>query len=69
MADGGSYTVLFTDIEKSSVMWEAARSAMEEAVARHNQLLVEAVGRHGGTEPMSVDAMLSLAEDALLGGV
>ena len=43
----GTVTFLFTDLEGSTRLWEEGREAMAEAVARHDTLLEEAIGRYG----------------------
>ncbi len=44
----GTITFLFTDIEGSTGRWEAHRTLMQAAVARHDELVRKAVGRHRG---------------------
>jgi predicted ATPase/class 3 adenylate cyclase len=44
----GTVTFLLTDIEGSTRLWEAVPEAMEEALARHNQLLTGVIGGRGG---------------------
>jgi predicted ATPase/class 3 adenylate cyclase len=44
----GTVTFLLTDIEGSTRLWEAVPEAMEEALERHNRLLAEVIGAHGG---------------------
>jgi class 3 adenylate cyclase len=44
----GTVTFLFTDIEGSTKMWERDARRMEAALARHDDLLREAVESHGG---------------------
>jgi class 3 adenylate cyclase len=44
----GTVTFLFTDLEGSTRLWESDREAMAAAVARHDALLEDAIGRHGG---------------------
>jgi predicted ATPase/class 3 adenylate cyclase len=44
----GTVTFLFTDLEGSSRLWEEEPEAMKSALARHDALLREAVGAHGG---------------------
>src|SRR5215472_4668601 len=44
----GTVTFLLTDIEGSTRLWEAVPEAMEEALERHNRLLAEVIGGHGG---------------------
>ncbi len=50
MADipNGTITFLFTDIEGSTALWEQHPAAMKEALARHDELLQEAVQARGG---------------------
>ena len=35
----GTVTLLFTDIEGSTRLWETQQAAMERALARHDELL------------------------------
>ena len=44
----GTVTFLFTDLEGSTRLWEDDREAMRAAVARHDELLDDAITRHGG---------------------
>ena len=44
----GTVTFLFTDLQGSTRRWESDREAMAAAVARHHELLGEAVHIHGG---------------------
>ena len=44
----GTVTFLFTDIEGSTRMWEDGRSAMSEALERHDTILREAITDSGG---------------------
>jgi predicted ATPase/class 3 adenylate cyclase len=44
----GTVTFLFTDIEGSTRLWESVPEAMEVALERHNRLLPEVIGGHGG---------------------
>src|SRR5215218_5044310 len=44
----GTLTFLFTDIEGSTRRWDEQPEAMQAALARHDALLREAIGRHGG---------------------
>ena len=44
----GTVTFLFTDIEGSTRLWEEQPEAMALAVSRHDALLREAIGAHGG---------------------
>jgi predicted ATPase/class 3 adenylate cyclase/DNA-binding CsgD family transcriptional regulator len=67
----GTVTFLLTDIEGSSRLWEADDRAMSAAVARHYEILDDAVGRHNGVRPVeqgegdSVVAAFSRASDAV----
>jgi predicted ATPase/class 3 adenylate cyclase len=44
----GTVTFLFTDLESSTRLWEQQREAMQSALARHDELLTEAVDAQGG---------------------
>jgi predicted ATPase/class 3 adenylate cyclase len=44
----GTVTFLLTDIEGSTRLWESVPDAMEMALARHNRLVTEVIGGHGG---------------------
>jgi TolB-like protein/class 3 adenylate cyclase/Flp pilus assembly protein TadD len=44
----GTVTFLFTDIEGSTRLWETQRVAMRAALVRHDVLLRQAIGQHGG---------------------
>src|SRR5579862_5062378 len=44
----GTVSFLFTDIEGSTVRWEAHREAMQPALARHNELMHAAITGRGG---------------------
>jgi predicted ATPase/class 3 adenylate cyclase len=44
----GTVTFLLTDVEGSTRLWETAPEAMEVALERHNRLLAEVIGAHGG---------------------
>ncbi|MFN2139536.1 MAG: adenylate/guanylate cyclase domain-containing protein, partial [Candidatus Promineifilaceae bacterium] len=44
----GTLTFLFTDIERSTVLWERYGEDMRPALARHDVLLRSAVEDHGG---------------------
>jgi predicted ATPase/class 3 adenylate cyclase len=64
-------TFLFTDIEGSSRLWEEHPEPMGVAIARHDQILVDAIARHAGTvvkargEGDSVFAVFARATDAI----
>ena len=45
----GTVTLLLTDVEGSTRLWEADADAMEPALARHDAIILEAVTGHGGT--------------------
>lgn len=47
-APTGTVTFLFTDIEGSTRLWEAAPEHMPTALARHDELLRSVFGRHDG---------------------
>jgi len=44
----GNVTFLFTDIEGSTKLWETQAEAMRVALARHDALLRESIGKHAG---------------------
>ena len=44
----GTVTFLLTDIERSTRLWETVPEAMEVALERHNSVLTEVIGGHGG---------------------
>jgi predicted ATPase/class 3 adenylate cyclase len=44
----GTVTFLFSDIEGSTVRWDAHRAEMEEVVRRHDELMRGAIERNGG---------------------
>jgi class 3 adenylate cyclase len=44
----GTLTFLFTDIEGSAKLWEHDASAMQAALAHHDELLRRAMEEHGG---------------------
>src|SRR5688500_2498420 len=44
----GTVTFLFTDIERSTALWEHHPEAMRLALARHDTLLRGAITEHGG---------------------
>ena len=45
----GVVTFLLTDIEGSTALWDAHPEVMADALARHDQLIADAVAVHGGT--------------------
>ena len=44
----GTVTFLFTDIEGSTYLWEHTSEAMRRALARHDQIMAEAIAAAGG---------------------
>ena len=44
----GTVTFLFTDIEGSTRLWEAAPEGMRSALARHDSILRSTIEKHGG---------------------
>jgi predicted ATPase/class 3 adenylate cyclase len=44
----GTVTLLFTDVEDSSRLWESNRDAMAAALRRHDAILRQAIAAHGG---------------------
>jgi predicted ATPase/class 3 adenylate cyclase/DNA-binding CsgD family transcriptional regulator len=44
----GTVTFLFTDLERSTELWEEQPQAMQAALARHDELLAQAAAAHGG---------------------
>ena len=44
----GTVTFLFTDIESSTRLWEQDAPAMHKALARHDEILRDAIAWHGG---------------------
>jgi hypothetical protein len=67
----GTVTFMLTDVEGSTWLWECAHEAASAAVARHDELLDEAVALHGGVRPLEQDegdgavAAFTRASDAL----
>jgi class 3 adenylate cyclase len=67
----GTVTFLMTDVEGSTRLWEHAGEAMRAAVARHYEILDEAIVARGGVRPVeqgegdSVVAAFTLAHDAV----
>jgi adenylate cyclase len=45
---GGVVTFLFTDVVGSSAKWDSARSAMESAIRRHDEIFEEEIESRGG---------------------
>jgi class 3 adenylate cyclase len=48
----GTVTFLLTDVEGSTRAWEADSTGMSVAMARHDEILVGAIARHGGDRPV-----------------
>ena len=44
----GTVTFLFTDLEGSTRLWEEHPDAMHDALARHDELVREAIESHHG---------------------
>jgi predicted ATPase/class 3 adenylate cyclase/DNA-binding CsgD family transcriptional regulator len=67
----GTVTFLLTDIESSTIAWVSDADSMGDAVARHYELLDEAISAFGGVRPEeqgegdSAVAAFSRASDAL----
>ena len=47
-APSGTVTLLFTDVEGSTRLWDAERDAMAEALRRHDEIMREAIEQAGG---------------------
>jgi predicted ATPase/class 3 adenylate cyclase len=61
----GTVTFLFTDLEGSTRLWEEQPGAMQVVLARHDEILREAIGAHGGQVVKSTgDGMLSVFASA-----
>jgi predicted ATPase/class 3 adenylate cyclase/DNA-binding CsgD family transcriptional regulator/Tfp pilus assembly protein PilF len=69
----GTVTLLFTDIEGSSALWESHREEMRVALARHDELLRSAIESSGGHVFKTVGdafcAAFDVAEQALAAAV
>ncbi len=67
----GTVTFLLTDVEDSTRQWEHAPAAMAAAIARHYELLDDAIVAHNGVRPVeqgegdSVVGAFARASDAL----
>ena len=44
----GTVSFLFTDLEGSTRLWEQFPDAMKHAMARHDEILRDAIAEHGG---------------------
>jgi predicted ATPase/class 3 adenylate cyclase len=61
----GTVTFLFTDVEGSTRLWEEHPGAMPGALTRHDEILREAVERHGGQVLKSMgDGLVAVFEGA-----
>jgi class 3 adenylate cyclase len=47
-APSGTVTLLFTDVEGSTALWDAERDAMAAALRRHDEIVRGAIGQAGG---------------------
>src|SRR3954452_6101405 len=71
----GTVTFLLTDVEGSSRLWEERPADMGAAIARHYQLLDDAIAAHGGVRPVeqgegdSIVAAFARAGDAVRAAV
>jgi len=56
----GTATFVFTDIEGSTHLWEQHPQAMPAALARHDTLVRQAIGAHGGwcSRPLAIASTL-----------
>lgn len=65
----GTVTFLFTDLDGSTRLWEQHPGAMKAALARHDEILREAIGRRGGhvvkTTGDGFHAVFTTAHDAI----
>jgi predicted ATPase/class 3 adenylate cyclase len=65
----GTVTFLFTDVEGSSRLWEAFPDAMQDALARHDEVVRAAIEAHNGhvvkTTGDGFHAVFATARDAL----
>ena len=71
----GTVTFLLTDVEGSTLGWQAAPTLMGAAIARHYEILDVAVATHGGVRPQeqgegdSIVGAFARASDALRAAV
>jgi class 3 adenylate cyclase len=69
----GTVTFLFTDLEGSTRLWEERPEAMRGALARHDEILRDAVGKRGGvvvkTTGDGLHAAFATAHDAVAAAV
>ena len=65
----GTVTFLFTDLEGSTRLWEGHPEAMRSALARHDEILRDAIAAHSGhvvkTTGDGVHAAFTTASDAV----
>ena len=65
----GTVTFLFTDIEGSTRLWQEHREAMRPALARHDELIRNAIESHAGhvvkTTGDGVHAAFATGHDAI----
>ena len=67
----GTVTLLLSDVERSTSLWEADEEAAAAAIARHYELFDVAIAAHEGVRPVeqgegdSVVAAFALASDAV----
>ena len=65
----GTVTFLFTDLEGSTRLWEEQPDAMQRALARHDELMRDAIVTHAGhvvkTTGDGFHAVFANAHDAL----
>ncbi len=71
----GTVTLLLSDVEGSTRLWDTDEEAAAAAIARHYELFAAAIGTHRGVRPVeqgegdSVVAAFALASDALAAAV
>jgi predicted ATPase/class 3 adenylate cyclase len=69
----GSVTFLFTDLERSTALWEQHPDAMRAALTRHDEILRSAVESYGGTPVKTTGdgliAVFATASDAVTAAV
>ena len=67
----GTITLLMADLEGSTALWESAREQMAGSIARHDEIVSQALARFGGVRPKdqgegdSFIAAFSRASDAV----
>ncbi len=65
----GTVTFLFTDIEGSTKLWEKYPGEMELALARHDEILRQAIESHGGRVIKNTGDGFHAAFDTGIGGI